>query len=139
MLFTNAGSWNRTGPAGLLPDRVRVTRAPFVVMVRPMRCPPVIGTFVRAMGLLSLIHGFGTPRPMMSEPSPRSAMSESSSTRFASAAPQPCGEAPAPAVGWLPIQDEAGSGACTLSHQLYLSLIHISEPTRLGMISYAVF
>src|SRR5512135_2739300 len=119
MLFTNAGSWNRSGPAGLLPDRVRVTRAPFVVMFRAMRCPPAIGTFARAMGLWSLTHGFGTPRPMMSEPSPRSAMSEASSTRFASAAPQPCGEAPAPAAGCRPIHGEAGSGACTLSHQLY--------------------
>src|SRR5450759_247745 len=26
-----------------------------------------------------------------------------------------------------------------MHHQLHLSLIHISEPTRLGMISYAVF
>eukprot|EP00826_Nyctotherus_ovalis_P058879 TRINITY_DN8139_c0_g1_i7.p1 TRINITY_DN8139_c0_g1~~TRINITY_DN8139_c0_g1_i7.p1 ORF type:complete len:109 (-),score=17.48 TRINITY_DN8139_c0_g1_i7:12-338(-) len=32
-----------------------------------------------------------------------------------------------------------GAALCTLAIFLYLSLIHISEPTRLGMISYAVF
>src|SRR5690348_912461 len=119
MLLTKAGSWNRTGPAGLLPDRVRVTRAPFVVMFMVIRCPPLTGTLATVMGWLPPTHAFGTPRPTMSEPSPRSAMSESSSTRFASAEPQACGEAPAPAAGWRPIQGEAGSGACTLSHQLY--------------------
>src|SRR5450759_1590714 len=37
---------------------------------------------------------------------------------------------------------ENGAGKTTLCNiltGLYLSLIHISEPTRLGMISYAVF
>src|SRR5256714_15418633 len=119
VLVTKAGSRERTGPAGLLPDGVRVPRAPFVVMFMFMGCPPLTGTLARVMGLWSLTHGFGTPRPMMSEPSPRSAMSESSSTRFASAAPQPCGEAPAPAVGWRPVHGGAGSGACTVSHPLY--------------------
>src|SRR5450759_1821155 len=35
----------------------------------------------------------------------------------------------------VPVRDEVGPR----SHVLHLSLIHISEPTRLGMISYAVF
>src|SRR5450759_4490887 len=43
------------------------------------------------------------------------------------------------------IVESSGAGAAFLDYDqdgyidLYLSLIHISEPTRLGMISYAVF
>src|SRR5450759_3245851 len=39
-------------------------------------------------------------------------------------------------LSWHRVQ---GSGDHFLDLQLSLSLIHISEPTRLGMISYAVF
>src|SRR5450756_2698427 len=35
-------------------------------------------------------------------------------------------------------KDTKGCGRC-LTCDMFLSLIHISEPTRLGMISYAVF
>src|SRR5450756_1743440 len=45
--------------------------------------------------------------------------------------PRQCGSGPGPEAGVLRV----GSGAGVLG----LSLIHISEPTRLGMISYAVF
>src|SRR5450759_5846731 len=37
--------------------------------------------------------------------------------------------------GWLP----GGSTTYEMGQYSHLSLIHISEPTRLGMISYAVF
>src|SRR5450756_2785482 len=39
----------------------------------------------------------------------------------------------------LGLVGENGAGKSTLMNILFLSLIHISEPTRLGMISYAVF
>ena|GEM_PF-5328121 len=68
------------------PVSVRVTLAlPPVVTVTPRWCPPLIGTLVTAMVCREVTQLFGTPRPMISVPSPRSAISESSSTRLASA------------------------------------------------------
>ena len=37
------------------------------------------------------------------------------------------------------LQWESGQKGFTSMYRMHLSLIHISEPTRLGMISYAVF
>src|SRR5450759_1106280 len=48
---------------------------------------------------------------------------------------QVCGEG----VGRDAARDHSILGVCYPGHVLELSLIHISEPTRLGMISYAVF
>src|SRR5450756_838632 len=42
-------------------------------------------------------------------------------------------------LGYLRLAEELGAETATLSAPDMLSLIHISEPTRLGMISYAVF
>src|SRR5450432_1385728 len=95
---------------------VNVTVRPVLVTWTPRCCPPVMGTLVTWMVFPAQVHEFGTPRATMSDPSPRSATSESSRVRLASADPHACGEAPAPAVGWLPVQGELGSGACTLSH-----------------------
>src|SRR5450756_1445382 len=39
---------------------------------------------------------------------------------------------------WSSMQQNFGVNVCTVMSMM-LSLIHISEPTRLGMISYAVF
>jgi hypothetical protein len=43
MSRTNAGSWNRMLPAGLPPVIVSVTELPLPVMVKLIRCPPVVG------------------------------------------------------------------------------------------------
>src|SRR5450756_434750 len=42
-------------------------------------------------------------------------------------------------LGWVLMRRQADHPAPMLPVDLFLSLIHISEPTRLGMISYAVF
>src|SRR5450756_1306527 len=44
---------------------------------------------------------------------------------------------PLRAIGTVPVESLAGK--IVIDTNNYLSLIHISEPTRLGMISYAVF
>src|SRR5450756_2664043 len=49
---------------------------------------------------------------------------------------KPAGPTPVVGAQLARILHEAGAPAGTVN---YLSLIHISEPTRLGMISYAVF
>src|SRR5450756_2853947 len=45
------------------------------------------------------------------------------------------------AIGARTSRIEIGTGVIDMRYEnpMYLSLIHISEPTRLGMISYAVF
>src|ERR1700712_4565055 len=118
-LFTKIGNWNRIGPAGACPVSFKVTFLPLTVMLIPRCLPPVIGTFATSMTLPVRTQLSGTPRPTTSSPLLRSATSESSNVRFASAEPQACGDAPAPADGWLPVQGSLVTGAATLSHHEY--------------------
>src|SRR5450756_2461634 len=69
------------------------------------------------------------PRPLVAAARlPRTQEQRSAQARLNRGGWIRCGRAP-----------ETGLDPAAVGNRTYLSLIHISEPTRLGMISYAVF
>jgi hypothetical protein len=96
---------------------VSVTELPVPVMVKLIRCPPVVGKLATLIGWPLASQPDGIPRPMIRAPSERCTASESSSTLLALAIPQACGAEPLPLAGCTPVHGEPVLGKSELSHQ----------------------